>query len=299
MIIRRSEVMGFCSGVNRAVELLEKAIARGEQEGLPVYSIGLLIHNQRFLDHMGERGVSIIRKPEEAPPGIAVIRAHGMDPELRESFRKAGFQLVDGTCGRVKRSQQMVEKYSKQGWAIVIAGDEGHGEVKSILGHVMHEEAYVIKDLQEIQKLAIGEDGQREHQPVFLIAQTTFSPYIYAEIQNAMQKSCEDAGCSFETIDTICSATMMRQEALKKLCDSVDAVVVIGGKASANTRRLYERALSCGKAAWHISGAGEIPEEVFKYSRVGVTAGASTPAWIIDEVTNRLAGLEGLEGLEG
>jgi len=268
-------------------------------EYLPAFHIELEVHDRPPRD-----GVRIIRNPEEGEPGIAVIRAHGIEPEDRKRFEDAGFELLDGTCGRVTRSQHIVQRCAEAAWRILIAGDEGHGEVKAVLAHIRGKtRAAVVKNSAEAEAAAehmqmgaerrTAEQNSRVPQPqkppgLLLIAQTTFSPYMYQEIQQTLQAHSISHQYTLEIIDSICPATMQRQEALQRLCDKVEAVVVVGGKASANTRRLYERALDYGIAAWHISGADELPEAVYAYRRVGLTAGASTPDWIIDEVSETL-----------
>ncbi|MDA3835717.1 MAG: 4-hydroxy-3-methylbut-2-enyl diphosphate reductase, partial [Spirochaetales bacterium] len=123
MVIVKAAVMGFCAGVRSAVNLVEQAIETGREQGVPVYTIGSLIHNEQYLELLHERGVHVIHRPDEAEPGVAVVRAHGIPRKLYLEFEKAGFLLVDGTCPRVIRSQKTVREYSQKGWHIILAGD--------------------------------------------------------------------------------------------------------------------------------------------------------------------------------
>ncbi len=282
MTIIRSTVMGFCSGVQRAVELLELAVSRGKEENLPVYTIGPLIHNEQFLELQQKKGVAVIRRPDEHTPGIAVIRAHGIPPEERRAFADAGYTLIDGTCPRVRRSQQLVFSYAQKGYDVVIAGDRNHGEVVSLKGFAENTSGvYVVRECDELDDIQLDKK-------VLLIAQTTFSREMYLDIQKCLADT--EGAEELEIIDSICPATKKRQEALIGMTENVDAVIVVGGKESANTRRLYDIALERGIQAWLISGADDIIDEMRCGEIIGITAGASTPEWVVDDVISRLKG---------
>lgn len=276
--------MGFCSGVRTAVEMLEQAVSQGSREARPVYTIGPLIHNEQFLTYASAKGVRVIESPEDAPPGIAVVRAHGIPSADRQRFIDAGFTLLDGTCVRVKRSQRLVQQYTRQGTSVLIAGDEQHGEVVSLQGFAIPPgRVHVVKSTADIVSLRLDAS-------VLLIAQTTFSRESYREIQEYVQDHKEELGIhTLEIVDSICPATKKRQEALKSLAEKTDGVVVIGGKHSANTRRLYELVREMGKPAWLVSQAQEITETMKSLNSVGLTAGASTPQWIIEDIAAELS----------
>ncbi len=285
MTIIRSAVMGFCSGVQRAVVLLEKAAEQGRMQGIPVYTIGPLIHNEVFLASAEKKGVVTIYSPEGVTPGIAVIRAHGIPPEMRESFSKAGFTLVDGTCSRVRRSQRLVASYTEEGSTVLIAGDAGHGEVVSLVGFA--KPPGVVHVIQECFDISSVKLGKR----VLLIAQTTFSSEQYQNLQGYLSDRAGSLGVEETQIfDSICPATKKRQEALISLTKHVHGVIVVGGKDSANTNRLFEIVEERNIPAWHITDADEVTDEMTSFDVLGVTAGASTPDWVIDEVISRLRG---------
>jgi len=284
MTIIRSPVMGFCSGVQNSVDLLEKGISRGIREGKPVYSIGPLIHNEQYLDSLKGRGVRIITSPEEAPPGVAVIRAHGISPQLHHAFIEAGFTLLDGTCGRVKRSQQLVAQSTSNGMDVIIAGDAQHGEVSALIGHASSQNmVHVVGRPKELR------DYAGKGRSVLLIAQTTFSREVYRSIEETLREKKHQLGIThIETADSICPATRIRQEALTELVQQVEGVVVVGGKDSSNTKRLYEHVCRMGIPAWHISHKDEVNISMTQLDTIGITAGASTPSWVVDDVVKRL-----------
>ncbi len=283
MRIIRSRVMGFCSGVKRGVDLLEEGIRLGAEKKLPVYTIGPLIHNEEFLRFAQQQGVRVIDSPGDAPPGIAVVRAHGIPRALGDAFLSRGFILLDGTCIRVHRSQRLVEQYSSEGSTVVIAGDAGHGEVISLVGYAHPPgKCYVVKVPRDAADIPF-------HGKVLLLAQTTFSKSQYEAVRDELALHGKAYGITYlEVIDSICPATKSRQQALEELTGVVDAVIVVGGKHSANTVRLFERSRLLGKPSWLISGADEVTREMKQFDVIGLTAGASTPDWVIDYVVRQL-----------
>lgn len=285
MIILRSEVMGFCAGVRTAVQKVYDAVDLGRRTERKVYTIGPLIHNEEFLRHLREEnGVEVIESPENALPGIGVIRAHGITKAERKAFEEAGFELVDGTCVRVQRSQKLVSQYAAKGWQIIIAGDPSHGEVKAILGEIpAYEDAYIITDAEQAVRII---DLSKN---VLLLSQTTFSAEGYAEITARLRELFLESASSLEIVESICPSTRSRQNALRDLMEKSDAILVIGGRNSANTRRLFQLSLEAGKPAWHIAGIEELDAvAISTYGTIGITAGASTPEWLIDEVIDVL-----------
>ncbi|MFP4179130.1 MAG: 4-hydroxy-3-methylbut-2-enyl diphosphate reductase [Spirochaetaceae bacterium] len=273
----RAEVLGFCMGVRRAMERVEMALSRKSRDKIHTY--GPLIHNPQVLDELSKRGVQRIDSPDEFTKGTVVIRAHGVPPQTREGLERGGAKIVDGTCPRVTRSMKLVEKSGKKNRNIILVGDPNHGEVKAIAGYA--DNVLVISTQEEAEKLQLKG-------PSLVIAQTTTSAEEYARIVEIL----ESKEAELQVVNSICPATRERQEALKQLCSRVDAVVVIGGFNSSNTKRLHQLALSFGKPAWHIETTEDLPEEIKKYPVIGITAGASTPDRIIDEVEQYIRDLE-------
>ena len=284
MNIIRSEVMGFCSGVRTAVSAVYDAVELGKKLGKPVYTIGPLIHNDRFLEKLRiDMGVKVINHPENSAPGIAVIRAHGIPESVREAFIKNGYQLIDGTCQRVLRSQRLVRKYAAENKQILIAGNPDHGEVHAVMGAVEgYPNVHVIAGAE-----CIPENIDYTIQSVIL-SQTTFSLHSYTNITGKLIKIFSNSPTGIEVIDSICPSTLNRQKALGKLISLADAILVIGGKQSANTQRLFELVEETGTPVWHISGAEIFDQAIFSYQTIGITAGASTPEWLVEEVVGKL-----------
>ncbi len=275
-----ADVLGYCMGVRRAVEAAKKATEYGT--GKKVYSLGPLIHNKSVLDLLEKNGLEILDEADidSVPEGsVVIIRAHGVSPDVFARLQKRKCDVVDATCPRVKASQKSVKKYSSEGYDVILAGDRNHGEVLGIAGFAEGPFSLVETEAD----IEGGKNTDFERKAVFL-SQTTFSPVEFEKISALLKRKY----MNLKVMNTICPATKVRQESLVKLCQKVDAVVVIGGKNSANTRRLLETAQKHCKNAVLVENAGEIPEEYRNFKKVGVTAGASTPDSDIEEVCDRL-----------
>lgn len=276
MEVIKADILGFCFGVRRAVEMAEKAL----KENTAVYSLGPLIHNKTVLDSLSEKGLKVIGEEEisSLPENSSVIiRAHGVPPKIIELLEKQKCHVVNATCPRVLKSQSIAMKGSEMGKLIVLAGDANHGEVQGIAGFA-GKNFVLVQDAKDAALLPEHEDQ------VLVFSQTTFSKSSFNEICSELSKKSKN----IEIINTICPATKERQDALEKLCENVEAVLVVGGKSSANTIRLYQNACALVKEAWHIENAREIPEKVYSYKKIGITAGSSTPDQVIDEVVRSL-----------
>ena len=282
MEIIRASVLGFCFGVRRAVELAEKALA--ENKDKTVYSLGPLIHNENALKALGEKGLITVDENDvgEIPPeSVVIIRAHGVAPSVTDVLESKNCKIIDATCPRVKASQKMVERYSSENDYVVLTGDRNHGEVIGIAGYA-GENFSQLQDYSEAESFNIPDS---ESKNVILLSQTTYSPKEFEKIEALFRTKFRNLA----VMNTICPATNERQEALLELCSKVDGVIVIGGKNSANTKRLYQTAAANCKYAAHIQNASEIPEVFKKLNRIGITAGASTPDQIIDDVESVLS----------
>ncbi len=277
-VILRADVYGFCTGVRRAVNLALKATDDSGESG--VCTLGQLVHNQQVMEMLADRGVRPIKTPEEITEGTVVIRAHGAPSGTLESFRRRGIRVVDATCPKVAKSHAIIERYDKLGYHVIVAGEREHDEVLGLVSWARSVE--VIENAEEAAKVT-------SRGPAIVIAQTTFKPEEYERICRVLEEKLEKV----QIFETVCSAMEKRREALDRLARKVDAIVIIGGRNSANTRRLYEQAKMTGLPSWYVESADELPDEVFRYTRIGVTAGASTPDYIVDEVEQRLAKDEG------
>ncbi|MDR1893522.1 MAG: 4-hydroxy-3-methylbut-2-enyl diphosphate reductase [Spirochaetales bacterium] len=272
MLIRRGKTIGICMGVKRVLELVEKL--QKEEPSLPLCTVGPLIHNPLVLNKLAAEGVRIIQDPGEARTGVVVGRAHGLPRDVKEAFSRMPVRFVDGTCPRVLKTQDLAEKQSLLGYHIIIVGNSGHGEVQAIAGYVAGQNYTVLATPQEARACPLFSRN-------FVISQSTIRQEEYDQVCGVLKRRAEEEGRELKAVQTICPCTRDRQEALKELSNATDALLIIGGKDSANTIGLYRTALQLGKPVWHIESAREIPPEVFGCAVVGLSAGASTPEWII------------------
>ncbi len=290
-IVTRARILGYCMGVRRAVETAEKCIT--DYPGKKIYSFGPLIHNSRALQHLESLGLQVLPADDQgiesidpADNPVVIIRAHGVPPQTRDKLAAKNCIIVDATCPRVVANQKKASLRAAEGYTVIIAGDKNHGEVMAVEGSARYAgapETYLVATSEEAEALPITEKLE-DHLKVLLLSQTTFSSKVYTAIARTLSIKLP----SIEVVDTICPATRERQDALWELSEQVDGIIVVGGKNSANTRRLYTTAASICGHVWHIESADEIPEEFFSLPRVGITAGASTPDFIIAEVENAL-----------
>lgn len=280
MTVILADVLGYCMGVRRAVDSAYKALE--ENPGKKVYSLGPLIHNQVALDSLGEKGLSVLREPsieEVGENSVVIVRAHGIPPVTMNRLLDRKCQVVNATCPRVLASQNNAKRYAEQGFTVILAGDKNHGEVVGIAGFA-GEKFILVENKADAEN--IPSFGDEEN--AVLLCQTTFSLEEFSEIAEVLSKKIKN----LKVMNTICPATRERQEALQKLCPEVDGVLVVGGKNSANTKRLLQIAQENCKKACLIETAAEIPQVFFALEKVGITAGASTPDSVIEKVVNWL-----------
>ena len=272
-------------GVRRAMDLAEKSLQDIPAQG--VYSLGPLIHNPQVMEDFDDRGLLVIEEDDLeslAPGARVIIRAHGVSPATEETLLGIKSEVVDATCPRVRTSQKLVARAKGMGRAVFLAGDSGHGEIKGLAGHdpscsVFANQAAALDFLKSTKAAGIA-----SNESPLLIAQTTFSK---TEL-DAIALVLKERWPLLEVAHTICRATEERQESLLELLDQVDVVVVVGGKNSANTRRLHALAVERLEKSILIETADELPSWIFAEERVGLTAGASTPDSIIQAVEDCL-----------
>jgi (E)-4-hydroxy-3-methyl-but-2-enyl pyrophosphate reductase len=265
---------GFCIGVKRALELVLKAINENQSK---IYTYGPLIHNPQVLDLLKERGISIMRPGDEVPEGLVVIRAHGIPPQERQLLEAGGSLIIDATCPRVAKVQAIIRRWAAQGSATLIVGDADHPEVRGLLGYTGGR-GYVVSSSQDVADLP-------ELDELIVVAQTTQS-------QSQFDDRVKEITARFPQIrvfNTICDATASRQAEVQDLACRADALVVVGGRNSGNTQRLVEISQAAGIPTYHVETEQELDlVEMSRYHSVGVTAGASTPHWLIGNVVNTL-----------
>jgi 4-hydroxy-3-methylbut-2-enyl diphosphate reductase len=276
MIVLRADTLGVCRGVRRALAIVEQAIA--ENPGTPMYTLGPLIHNPRVVEEFKTRGVVPIDDVSQAREGLVIVSAHGIGPGLAEECESRGVRVIDATCPDVRRIQRMVREYSTQGCHVLIVGDENHREVIGIRGWAAG--SSVVASVEEAERVELPAE-------CIVVGQTTFKRAEYRAICEVLTRRRP----GLTVFDTSCASTETRQRSLLSLSERVEALIVVGGKESANTRWLYQTALQTGKPSWHIEGAAEIPAELSGCGSVGISAGASTPDEVIDEVEESLLAL--------
>ena len=285
--VKRAKVLGYCMGVRRAVEAVYRALAKYPDK--TVYTYGPLIHNPVTMRLLEARGVRIVNPDEElksqiTPESPIIIRAHGIAPQKRQELIACGAIIIDATCPRVIASQLRAVQYSQKGYTVILAGDKNHGELIGIKGYALsvpHSKCIIVQTAAEAEKL------QYDKAPTVLIAQTTIKREEYRAIAEILRNKIPNLA----VLETICPATDERQEALLELVKEVDAILVIGGSNSANTRRLLQTALDSDKPAWLVESTDDIPQEVYQYRTIGLAAGASTPDSSIDAIEERLGKL--------
>lgn len=276
MKIRVAKYAGFCEGVRRAVGM---ALDSAQKSRKPLYTCGEIIHNPQVISLLRKKGVTDITKPEEAKDGSLLIRSHGIPPDARREFESMEIPIVDATCPHVLRIHSIIEKACVSGASAVIVGDAGHAEVEGLLGCAKGR-GFVISSVEGVSSLPELEG------PVCVVAQTTQDEKVFDEIVRHLRKRWPDA----QIHRTVCSSTRLRQDEVRDLASEADAVIVVGGKNSANTARLAQIAAGAGVPVHHIETSEELDGlDLSNYSRVAVAAGASTPNWIIRKVVTRLA----------
>jgi 4-hydroxy-3-methylbut-2-enyl diphosphate reductase len=282
MKIILAKTAGFCFGVNRAVNRLDTMIKSHTNQEIPIYSYGPVIHNPQVVNRFKDQGIIIINSLDELeahPPGKILIRSHGISEVELTKLQNKGFTIIDSTCPYVKKIHNIVEKESLEGHSILIIGDENHPEVKGIAGWAKGD-VTIIKEPDEIDSLEFNPNITYT-----VVAQTTFNIEKYKLILKKLQKK------SIRVIinETVCQATVERQTEALELAKKVTKMIVIGGKNSSNTQKLYEICKSQCKDTYYIETIEELELNVFKDSDIiGITAGASTPKNIIEEVISNV-----------
>ena len=271
---------GFCYGVRRAVELAEEKAA----QGTPCVMLGSIIHNRDVVDRLAAQGLRSVDRPEDVPDGGAVIiRSHGESRAVHESLAERGVQVFDATCPNVTRIHQIVAEAEKKGRQSVIVGTPDHPEVLAIAGWC--KVPVVVSGEKDLEKWLNGEKN-RKNLPLSFVSQTTSTKKIWEDCVKKAKKLCTNA----EFFDTICGATSKRQEEARQLAAQCGLMVVVGGRQSSNTKRLAEICRESCPNVLLIERAEDIdPSRLTQADMVGITAGASTPEWIIKEVYDKMS----------
>ena len=288
MTVHLAKTAGFCFGVNRAVEMVFQLLNEGKQ----VCTLGPIIHNAQMVAELEARGVRTVHSVDEVRAGeTLVIRSHGVGRELYDKAAQSGIEVADATCPFVAKIHRIVAEQSAAGDTVLIAGDENHQEVIGIRGHCIGE-VLIFSDEESLQKILENRPDLAE-KPVSVVSQTTFHAKSWAKCQEILKKVCTNA----KIFDTICNATSMRQKEAGELSAVCDGMIVIGGRHSSNTAKLFSVCRQNCDRTFLIETAAELPVLSLKDCRsVGVVAGASTPAGIIKEVLKTMS--ENLQPVE-
>lgn len=273
---------GFCFGVERAVSLVEDTSKKFKG----VYTLGPIIHNPQIVSKFAENGVGVCKSTDEvSSDNTVVIRSHGVTKDTYGKLDEKKVNVVDATCPFVKKAQSSAKKLGDQGNIVVVYGEKDHPEVKSIVSFI-DSEYFVISNEAEAAKLPYNKSYA-------LVAQTTQNSESFDKIAEILKTRCDELTIN----NTICNATTLRQASAIDLAKKVDIMVVIGGKNSGNTTRLYEICKEICPKAYHIETKEELNKEMFEGSRkVGVTAGASTPGYLVEEVIEFLKEVSNEQG---
>jgi 4-hydroxy-3-methylbut-2-enyl diphosphate reductase len=272
-----AEKYGFCAGVRNAISTAEKVLSEKGR----VYSLGPIIHNPDVVERLAKKGLITVDSVEEIPAGATVlIRSHGAASEEIAHLKDKKADIVDATCVLVKRVQQIAAQMEREGYKVVIVGDKNHPEVRAVVGCTKG--AVVVGDESDISKIGAGRLG--------IVCQTTQSPEFFGRMLAAIASAGFD---EMKVINTLCKEAIKRQQAAIDLCRKVDIMFVLGGLESANTRKLAELCKKCNNRTFHLQSWDEFDiKQVFGCKTAGVTAGASTPQWIIDDFVKNLEAIE-------
>ena len=278
MQVLLADEYGFCFGVERAVDMVEDAL----QEGDTVRSLGPLIHNEQEMARLGEQGVTTISEPVQIGRGeTAVIRAHGVTPEVQKELEEKAAKVVDATCPFVTRVQKLAARAAEQDRHVIVIGSPDHPEMIGVKGYAPNH-AFVIRDESEVASLP------RLRNPL-VVSQTTIKAKTFFDTAEAIKTKTDD---EVQIVNTICSATRDRQDAARALSGMVDAFYIIGGRHSSNSVKLLAVCKEQCEKSFLIETEDEInPSDIVGAERVGVTAGASTPEWLIHKIVKHLESL--------
>lgn len=276
MKIELAESAGFCFGVKRAVDTVYQLLEKNRQG---VYTLGPIIHNEQVVQDLASKGVAVVENPEQLcgeKDATLVIRSHGVSRNIVEELKKRGISYEDATCPFVKKIHRTVSEYRDRGYAIIIIGSAVHPEVQGILGWA-GDEGTVIESKEEAQAFVLPDPKKK----ICIVAQTTFNYKKFQELVEIISKK----GYDILAVNTICNATATRQKEAENLAKRSDAMIVIGGKHSSNSRKLYEICKNQCENTFFIQTVDDLRDISFdSFTSLGITAGASTPNTIIQEV---------------
>lgn len=274
MRVLLAKKVGFCFGVKRAVEMAEGVLATEGRAS----SLGSIIHNKQVVEDLSRRGLKVIKRIDEVSGGAIVISSHGISPEIAAQISRRSLKLIDTTCPFVRVAQRIASTLTAEGYKVVIVGDKDHPEVRALVDYA-GKKAHVVKDVNALEVLKIGRSDK-----IGVISQTTQSMDNYLKVVRSIIALRPD---NIRVFNTICKDAEERQSAAREVASEVDLMLIVGGRNSANTRRLYEVCKKLLKASYLIETEKDIQGKWFNGVRaVGITSGASTPDSIVRQVAN-------------
>ncbi|OGC76770.1 MAG: 4-hydroxy-3-methylbut-2-enyl diphosphate reductase [candidate division Zixibacteria bacterium RBG_16_40_9] len=270
-----AETWGFCFGVERALRIVEKTAEKSEG---PVKILNKIVHNASIVNKLEERNISSIKDLSEIHEGTLVISAHGVAPKVKNQAQKKGLNIVDTTCPLVTRIHKATQQFLDKGYTVILYGDESHNEVKGVVG-LAPDRIIVVNGPEEIENLPVIDE------PLALVSQSTQS----LEGFDLMEQKLKEKYPNLEVENTICEPTVKRQEAIAKLAPQVDMLIVVGSTISSNSLRLLELARKFCPKSYLIDAVDQIQKEWLEnVETVGITAGASTPAYLVKAIIEKL-----------
>ncbi|MDD5422854.1 MAG: 4-hydroxy-3-methylbut-2-enyl diphosphate reductase [Candidatus Omnitrophota bacterium] len=276
MKIVLAEKIGFCFGVKRAIEMAQAAL---KKRG-PIYSLGSIIHNAQVVDDLSSKGLKVVKDIRGIKEGTIVISSHGISPKIAARISKQGLRLIDTTCPFVLNAQRIAKRLSDEGYAVVIVGDVNHPEVKALVDFVKHGVS-VVKGKKEAARLRV-----RHSDRVSIISQTTQSTDNFLDVVKTI---IEKRPKEIRIFNTICKDAEERQGAARRLARRVDVMLTVGGKDSANTKRLFEVCKEVLKRSFLVESKNELRGKKFMPGyTIGITSGASTPEWVVRQVVSKI-----------
>jgi 4-hydroxy-3-methylbut-2-enyl diphosphate reductase len=268
-----AEKCGFCPGVKNAISLAEK-ILKGRKH---IYCLGPIIHNKDVVEKLAKQGLKTVDTVEQIERGTVLIRSHGAAPEQIARLKEKGLNIIDATCVLVKRLQQIATQLENQGYQVVVIGDQNHPEIQAVLGCA--KQTIVVADQADLHRLP-------KNARLGIVCQTTQTPQHFSEMLAAI--AIRDFK-ELKVINTLCKEAVKRQQSAVQLCKKVDIMFVLGGLQSANTKKLAELCIQYNPHTWHLQNAADLDRISISGKKIaGVTAGASTPDWIIAEFVEKL-----------
>lgn len=282
MNVTLAKTAGFCFGVKRAVNMVYEAIEK-KNDNKPIYTYGPIIHNDEVVKDLESKGVVVVKNLDEISnlePGVMIIRSHGISRNEMKIIEAAGFEVISATCPFVTKIHKLVSDYSSNNHEILIIGNEKHPEVQGIVGWVNGEHVSVVSDYQQAEGFS-----SKTNLPICIVAQTTFNYKKFQDIVEIITKK----GYNIIVLNTICNATSERQTEAREIAKNNDAMIVIGDKNSSNTQKLFEICKNECENTYYIQTSNDMDySKIRSINNVGITAGASTPNNIIEEVSKNV-----------